>query len=70
MDKYITMAKLKTRLTEAEQVAFDRLARAADAILQLPVLHPSEQVETERDLHSLQMRLLARPELRAMGWPE
>jgi hypothetical protein len=45
------------------------LGRLAGRFLQLPVLHPSERSETVIDIHSIQNRLLARPGLRATGWP-
>src|SRR3712207_989421 len=56
-------------MTPAELDIWDALARVAGSMLQLPVLHPMEQHETAHDFHKLQLRLLARPGLRAAGWP-
>ncbi len=44
------------------------LGKVAGALLELPTLHASEQVETARDIHNLQSRLVAKPGLRALGW--
>ena len=60
---------MKSGLTEAEAKAFLLLANAASMILALPMLHPMEQVESCHDIHHLQMRILARPGLRTLGWP-
>jgi len=38
-------------------------------MLSLPELHPMERGETATDFHRIQLRLLARPGLRAAGWP-
>lgn len=59
---------MKGRMARKETEAFDKLAEAAEAILALPLLHPSERVEVEHEIHVIQMRLLARPGLRALGW--
>ena len=56
-------------MTEQELDLWFALAEVAGGFLRLPLLHPSEQQETVADLHHLQSRLLARPGLRAHGWP-
>jgi hypothetical protein len=56
-------------MTPAELEVWYRLGEVAGRMLQLPVLHPMEQHETAHDFHKLQSRLLARPGLRAAGWP-
>jgi len=45
------------------------LGTMAGRFLDLPTLHPNERNETVVELHKLQNRLLARPGLRAVGWP-
>lgn len=55
-------------LTREERDAFDLLTKAAEAITGLPKLHPSELKEVEHEIHVIQMRLLARPQLRKIGW--
>jgi hypothetical protein len=60
---------LEYGMTEEEVKAWNALARVAGAMLALPVLHPMEQQEVASDFHRLQLRLLARPGLRAAGWP-
>lgn len=55
-------------MTEDEVAAFDALADAATKILALPTLHTMEREEVCHDIHKIQMRLLARPGLRAIGW--
>ncbi len=60
---------LSSDLTPAEVEAFTKLAEAASLILKLPVLHPMEREEVCHDIHHLQMRILARPGLRVLGWP-
>jgi hypothetical protein len=56
-------------MTDEEQNLWDALAAVAGRMLQLPDLHPMEQHEVAHDFHKLQLRLLARPGLRAAGWP-
>ena len=56
-------------MTEDELDIWYALADVAGRMLQLPTLHPMEQHETAHDFHKLQDRLLARPGLRATGWP-
>jgi hypothetical protein len=63
------VALLKVGMTSDEIAIWHQLAAAAGRMLQLPVLHPMEQHETAHDFHKLQLRLLARPGLRAAGWP-
>lgn len=60
----------KLGMTEAELDVWYALADAAGKMLKLPVLHPMEQQELVKDFHNLQNRLLARPGLRAVGWPQ
>ena len=55
-------------MTEQEIEAFEALATAAILILALPELHTMEREEVCHDIHKIQMRLLARPGLRAIGW--
>lgn len=56
-------------MTEQELDLWFALARVAGAFQRLPTLHPNEWHETAADLHHLQNRLLARPGMRAQGWP-
>ena len=56
-------------MTDEEIALWAALARVAGRFLQLPVLHPLERPETAAVFHQLQNRLLARPGLRAEGWP-
>jgi hypothetical protein len=57
-------------MTEDELDIWYALADAAGRMLRLPTLHPEERHETVHDFHGLQSRLLARPGLRAAGWPQ
>lgn len=61
---------LEYGMTEEEVRTWNALARVAGAMLELPVLHPMERQEVAADFHRLQLRLLARPGLRAAGWPQ
>jgi hypothetical protein len=66
-------ADARTRLaqlgmTEDELELWEAVAAVAGRMLELPVLHPSEREETATDFHRIQLRLLARPGLRAAGW--
>lgn len=61
---------LKLGMTEQELEIWDALADAAGKMLNLPLLHPIERHEVVHDFHKLQLRLLARPGLRAAGWPK
>lgn len=56
-------------MTDDELAIWRALGTVAGQMLNLPVLHPMEQHETTHDFHKLQSRLLARPGLRAVGWP-
>ena len=56
-------------MTPEEIEAWEALGHVAGRLLALPVLHPNERQETVIDVPPLQSRLLARPGLRAMGWP-
>jgi hypothetical protein len=56
-------------MTAEEQDLWSALASVAGRMLQLPELHPMERHEAAHDFHKLQVRLLARPGLRAAGWP-
>ena len=56
-------------MTQAEIDLWYALGEVAGMMLQLPKLHPMERHETAHDFHKLQSRLLARPGLRALGWP-
>ena len=64
----------RTRLAElgmdsAEIELWDMLAAAANWMYKLPTLHSMEAHETQHDFHKLELRLLATPGLRALGWP-
>ncbi len=64
------MKQLKTIGMTIEEIdAFNHLSLSAIRILSLPTLHPMEREEACHDIHVLQNRLLARPGLRALGWP-
>ena len=56
-------------MTDDEIGLWFALADLAGRFLQLPVLHPSERSETAIEIHRIQNILLARPGLRAVGWP-
>ena len=56
-------------MTQEEVDVFDALAKVANQMLALSVLHQMEREEICHDIHKLQLRLLARPGLRALGWP-
>lgn len=58
----------KLGMTDAELDIWAALAEVAGRMLQLPVLHPMEREEICHDMHKLQLRMLARPGLRAAGW--
>jgi hypothetical protein len=57
-------------MTEEELGVWTALAEVAGRMLALPQIHPMERTETVSEIHVLQNRLLARPGLRAQGWPE
>ena len=56
-------------MTDEEVALFFDLAAVAGRVLNLPMLHPNERREVVNDFHNIQNRLLARPGLRAQGWP-
>jgi hypothetical protein len=56
-------------MTAEEIDLWEDLAAVAGRMLDLPLLHPMERSETAYEVHRLQLRLLARPGLRAQGWP-
>lgn len=56
-------------MTEQEIELWYDLGTLAGQFYELPTLHPTEWNETAAELHRLQDRLLARPGLRAVGWP-
>jgi hypothetical protein len=56
-------------MTQDELDLWELVGAAAGRMLALPLLHPMEQQETATDFHRIQLRLLARPGLRAAGWP-
>jgi hypothetical protein len=56
-------------MTNQEVDLWFALSEVAGEFLRLPQLHPTEQRDTVADLHHLQNRLLARPGMRAQGWP-
>jgi len=60
----------KFGMTQAELDIWIALANVAGRMLQLPELHPNEQEEVVHEIHVIQNRLLARPGLRAVGWPK
>lgn len=47
-------------MTQKEQAVLKITADLWNAILDLPVLHPSDMRETERDIHNIQNRIMAR----------
>jgi hypothetical protein len=51
-------------MTDQEVAAWESLAGVADRIYQLPTVYPGERRETQHDLHSIELRLMARPALR------
>jgi len=53
-------------MTNKEIEAWESLARAADHIYQLPEVYPGEHRESQQDCHDIELRLLARPALRAV----
>ncbi len=64
----------RTRLAElgmdsAEIELWDVLAAAANWMYKLSTLHSMEAHERQHDFHKLELRLLARPGLRALGGP-
>ncbi len=59
----------KLGMTAAELDVWYALADVASQMYKLSTLHPMEAHETQHDFHKLQLRLLARPGLRAAGWP-
>jgi hypothetical protein len=56
-------------MTKDELDLWELVSATAGRMLALPVLHPMERQETATDFHQIQLRLLARPGLRAAGWP-
>lgn len=59
----------KLGMTEAELDVWYALADVVSQRYKLPTLHPMEAHETQHDFYKLQLRLQARPGLRAAGWP-
>lgn len=57
------MAK-DSRLNEKEKEAIHKIVDLWDSILQLKVIHPDDINEYRRDIHNIQNRILARPEVR------
>jgi superfamily I DNA/RNA helicase len=53
-------------MTNKEIEAWESLARAANHIHQLPEVYPEEHRESQQDCHDIELRLLARPALRAV----
>jgi len=68
--KFVFRMRNEHRMTKEEFEAFEALTKVANLMLHLPLLHPMEKEETCHDIHKLQLRLLARPGLRAIGWKE
>lgn len=64
------MPKEPSRLTPAEQKVLDMSAELWNAINELSEVHPMEKQEICTAIHDIQMRILARPELRVIGWPD
>lgn len=64
------MPKEPSRLTLDEQKVLDMSAELWNAICALSEVHPMEKQEICTAIHDIQMRILARPELRVIGWPE
>lgn len=59
-----------SRLTAAEQKVVDMSMDLWNAICALPEVHPMEKQEICTAIHDIQTRILARPELRVIGWPK
>jgi len=57
-------------MNDQEIEALDAVTEAATRIFALPKLHPMDDEETCHDIHGLQGRLMSRPAMRALGWPE
>ncbi len=57
-------------MTDEEIGLWTDLGAVAGRFLRLPTLHPHWLPEAVIELHALQNRLLARPGLRALGWPQ
>lgn len=60
------IALLEVGMTDQEVVAMSLTVDCANAILELPVLHPMEKEEFCHAMHIIQDQLMARPSMRAM----
>src|SRR5262245_41466514 len=54
-------------MTDEEIDAWEELAKVADCMYQLPAVYQGERREIQQDFHDIELRLMARPALRAMG---
>jgi hypothetical protein len=52
---------------EQEQKVLDLTARLWNEILKLPVIHPSDRAEYQRDIHDIQNRIAAREYFKRVG---
>lgn len=53
-------------MTKEEQDILNMTADLWNAILDLPVLHPLDMKETQRDIHNIQHRIMARKAYRVI----
>ena len=51
-------------ITKEEQEILDFTTFLWNKIIELPILHDSDNPETQRDIHNIQNRILARPQVR------
>lgn len=58
----------KENLSVAEQECLELSGRLMGCFATLPVLHPKDLAEMERDIHDIQNRILARAAYRAPPW--
>lgn len=58
----------ESRLTAQERAVLDKLMEAWNLYNELPVQHPSHQMEAQRSMHELQRLVMSRPTARIEGW--
>lgn len=66
LSELIEIALLEVGMTDQEVRAMSLTVDCANAILELPVLHPMEKEEFCHAMHIIQDQLMARPSMRAM----
>lgn len=54
-----------SKLNKKEKEAIDCTVELWDSILKLEVIHPDDVDEFRRDIHNIQNRILARPEIKS-----